>query len=1021
VDDAALSDAAKLALDSPVVARAVALSRWIAESGPRPLTPRQVLRRPDIPVAAAVIGVAPPENPRTAGDIPALNRPWNLALDMGLLRADGGTVTAGPALTTWPPADPDLLAAWLHGLLTVSGSETGSPWGDTPATDILVFLTAVEEPADGVPLKERLIKQASEFAERIGVAPEFFWPETRIANTTERLASFGAIGGGEVTSLGRWAAARLLDKLAKPDEELTAAELITYLADCDEDERDEEASAWLDAQRDPVEAARQLLTTAASMEPRLRRIAADVVDLLEEDAVPVWREMTTVPGMGPHAKFALFTMKAGPKPEDDEWLWLAVESATVALTERGPDEAVTVLWEALPAERLAADDLQHRLAVVRATDHPSALSLAEAIADFVASAGLEKLSVHQCLQLKVSLARWRPPIWRTVLIPATADLKALHRVIQAIYGWDGDHLHAFRVRHVTYSDPSFLLEETRDEYAMRVSAALNAGGGKISYEYDFGASWIHEIVLQKKVPREPGVSYPFCVKYSGDSPVEYPDYDGEDEQQPEPFDLEAVNRRLAALAIGQCAVADEDPLFLEFRNGSALDGADLDEYEESADWDDDDEPTNWDDIDLEDAFDLPPVLPPVRLPEETELAGQARRSALLADLRALADEVRKSTVQTATVNPVLLRLAEDAELVERHGEDLTPGEDVEWLDDLTDDSQALLVWDYTFAQVLDTTLEAADESDPVVADDLDLEGHGPALVTRLFLSGRDGVRITELADALKDAATADLAAEEADSQWQEWVEAHGDPLRLLLGQLERLGAVSLTDDVARLEPLGVRSFCSKLERGHLFVPLLPAPDKMAPDDLVLVWMHGRDDDLEAELASWADSRGEEQAARELLAFAASASAAMRTAAIAIASRLGQAAEPAWREALDRIELRCHAKTRLAILAGLDQEGKDLPAELKPERADIAWLIADTFGPFSHFDLGKGKIPFDFAGLQRIIGLEKPDEAFEAMARLDHPDAEAVLTMIGKHASDKTTAKAARRAAYKASTRRAARR
>lgn len=31
-----------------------------------------------------------------------------------------------------------------------------------------------------------------------------------------------------------------------------------------------------------------------------------------------------------------------------------------------------------------------------------------------------------------------------------------------------------------------------------------------------------------------------------------------------------------------------------------------------------------------------------------------------------------------------------------------------------------------------------------------------------------------------------------------------------------------------------------------------------------------------------------------------------------------------------------------------------------------------------------------------------------MGRLDHPDAKAVLAMIGKHASDKTTAKAARR-------------
>src|SRR5712671_31917 len=466
-------------------------------------------------------------------------------------------------------------------------------------------------------------------------------------------------------------------------------------------------------------------------------------------------------------------------------------------------------------------------------------------------------------------------------------------------------------------------------------------------------------------------------------------------------------------------MTDKDPLILDFRNGRVLDGADLDEYYVSGL---DDGPANWDDIDLEDAFDLPPALPPVRLPEEAEIAAQARRSALLADLRALAGEVRKTTVQTAAVNPVLLRLAEEAELVETDGEDLAPGEDTGWLDDLADDSDALDAWEYTFAVVLDTTLEAADDSDPVVADDLDLEGHGPALVTRLFLSRGDGVRITELASALKDAATAGLAAEEeAGRQWQEWVDADGDPLRLLLGQLERLGAVSVTDDAVRLEPLGVRAVRSKLERDHLFVPVLPAPDKMTPDDLVLVWMHGSDDDLGAELASWTDSRGEERAARELLAFAADGNAARRTAAITIVSRLGPAAEPAWREALDRVELRCYAKPQLAKLAGLDPEGTDLPAELEPERADIACLIADTFGPFSHFDLGQERFPFDFAELRRISGIEKPDEAFEAMARLDHPDAEAVLTMIGRHASDKTTAKAARRAAYKASTRRAARR
>jgi hypothetical protein len=465
-------------------------------------------------------------------------------------------------------------------------------------------------------------------------------------------------------------------------------------------------------------------------------------------------------------------------------------------------------------------------------------------------------------------------------------------------------------------------------------------------------------------------------------------------------------------------MAGKDPLILDFTNGRVVDGADLDEYYLG---DPDYRPTNWDDIDLEDAFDLPPVLPPVRLPEEADLAAQARRSMLLADLRALADEVRKTAVQAAAVNPVFLWLAQEAELVERENEDLVPGEDVGWLDDLADDSDALDAWEDVFALVLDTTLEAADVLDPVVADDLDLDGHGPGLVTTLFLSLRDGVRMTELAEAFKDAATADLEAEEAGSQWQEWVDAHGDPLRLLLGPLERLGAVSVTDDVVRLEPLGVHAVCSKLERDDLFVPVLPAPDKMTPDDLVLVWMHGNDDDVEAELASWTGSRGEERSARELLAFAADGNATARTAAVAMVSRLGQAAEPAWREALDRVELRCYAKPELAKLAGLDPDSRDLPADLETERADVAWLIADWLGPFSQLDLGQKKFPFALGELSRVSGIEKPDDAFEAIARLDHPDAEAVLRMIGRHASDKATAKAARRAAYKASTRRAARR
>ena len=86
-------------------------------------------------------------------------------------------------------------------------------------------------------------------------------------------------------------------------------------------------------------------------------------------------------------------------------------------------------------------DLDDRLTAVRATGHPDADLLARAVAEFAASGAPR--SVDQVAQLKVALARFRPPIWRRVLLPATATLGDLHEVIQVLLGWDGDHLHLF--------------------------------------------------------------------------------------------------------------------------------------------------------------------------------------------------------------------------------------------------------------------------------------------------------------------------------------------------------------------------------------------------------------------------------------------------------------------------------------------------------------------------------------------------------------------------------------------------
>lgn len=61
------------------------------------------------------------------------------------------------------------------------------------------------------------------------------------------------------------------------------------------------------------------------------------------------------------------------------------------------------------------------------------------------------------LEVRITLADVDSPrAWRKALIPVTYPLNRVHAVIQAAMGWEGYHLHAFRVGDVGYAprDPS---------------------------------------------------------------------------------------------------------------------------------------------------------------------------------------------------------------------------------------------------------------------------------------------------------------------------------------------------------------------------------------------------------------------------------------------------------------------------------------------------------------------------------------------------------------------------------------
>ena len=188
--------------------------------------------------------------------------------------------------------------------------------------------------------------------------------------------------------------------------------------------------------------------------------------------------------------------------------------------------------------------VEDRLAAIRSSGHLAAAEVAGAVADLTASG--VPLTIDQAMQLKVQLKYFKPPIWRSVVVPSLATLGDLHRVIQTVFGWDDDHLHAFEVGGRNYSDPSFGLEETGEEEDVRIRDAFR-GKIKVGYEYDFGASWQHEITLQKVLPLDPAATYPVCVAFQGESPEEYPDaYSGGRKRKP--YSLGDINARLAKLS-----------------------------------------------------------------------------------------------------------------------------------------------------------------------------------------------------------------------------------------------------------------------------------------------------------------------------------------------------------------------------------------------------------------------------------------------------------------------------------------
>ena len=178
----------------------------------------------------------------------------------------------------------------------------------------------------------------------------------------------------------------------------------------------------------------------------------------------------------------------------------------------------------------------------------------------------------QIYQLKITLKDLAPPLWRRVQVSNRMTLGDLHSVIQLAMGWSNSHMHQFKVGKTyygsSYPDDFDGTTETKNEEQITVGEVLAKPKAKLTYEYDFGDSWEHEVVLEKTLPPEQGVKYPTCLDGKRACPPEdcggvwgyanmlgvmdnpeHPEHDemlewlGE-EFDPEAFSVEAVNKVL---------------------------------------------------------------------------------------------------------------------------------------------------------------------------------------------------------------------------------------------------------------------------------------------------------------------------------------------------------------------------------------------------------------------------------------------------------------------------------------------
>jgi len=131
--------------------------------------------------------------------------------------------------------------------------------------------------------------------------------------------------------------------------------------------------------------------------------------------------------------------------------------------------------------------------------------------------------VEGVIQLRVYLEKTKPVIWRRLRVSDQTTLFELHHIIQISFGWKNYHAYEFSHYGFLFGQATgYQMSPQRgvmiDSKTITLESILVEERENLKYEYDFGDSWVHRVVVERFLKKDEIVKYPYCMSGKHTSP-----------------------------------------------------------------------------------------------------------------------------------------------------------------------------------------------------------------------------------------------------------------------------------------------------------------------------------------------------------------------------------------------------------------------------------------------------------------------------------------------------------------------